>query len=94
MLSANDLRSGTAGGAGLDYERFAALVKRGQDYDVGDLAALLRRDQKPDIASMITGVLENYRFLAELTEPERILAKDEARRNRKEAETLIEILRA
>jgi predicted nucleotidyltransferase component of viral defense system len=83
-----------SGGSGLDYKRFVARVKGGGDYDIGDLTALLRKDQKPDLDGMIARVVDGYRFLADLTEAEKLLAMDYAQKNRKEAATLIETLRA
>ena len=83
-----------SGGPGLDYERFAARVKGGGDYDIGDLTALLRKDQKPDLDGMIVRVVDGYRFLADLTEVEQALATDAALKNRKEATALIDALRS
>lgn len=82
-----------SGGPGLDYERFAARVKGADDYDLGDLAALLRKDQKPELDGMIARVVDGYRFLADLTEIERRLAADSTHKNREEAATLVEALR-
>ncbi|RWH58157.1 MAG: nucleotidyl transferase AbiEii/AbiGii toxin family protein [Mesorhizobium sp.] len=87
------LKLWNSGGAGLDYDRFAARVKGGGDYDIGDLTALLRRDEKPDLDGMIARVADSFRFLADLTDVERTLAADGAQRNRKEEAALIEILR-
>jgi predicted nucleotidyltransferase component of viral defense system len=83
-----------SGGPGLDYKRFAARVKGGGDYDIGDLTALLRKDQKPDLDGMIARVVEGYRFLADLAEAEKALATDAAQKNRKEAAALIDALRS
>lgn len=82
-----------SGGPGLDYERFVARVKDAGDYDISDLTALLRKDQKPELASVIARVVDGYRFLADLTEAEMLLAVDTAQKNRKEAAALIEALR-
>ena len=60
--------------------------------DVGDLANLLRRDQKPDLEGMIRRVLEGFRFLADLTAAEKALAADASRKKSKEAEALIAAL--
>lgn len=83
------LKMWNSGGPGLDYGRFSQRVKGGGDYDVGDLANLLRRDQKPDLEGMIRRVLEGFRFLADLTAAEKALAADASRKKTKEAEALI-----
>jgi predicted nucleotidyltransferase component of viral defense system len=88
------LKLWNSGGVGLDYGRFSERVKGGGDYDVGELANLLRKDQKPDLDGMIRRVLDGFRFLADLTEAERALAADAERKNRKEAEALIAALTA
>ncbi|MER8948082.1 hypothetical protein [Mesorhizobium sp. M0809] len=67
-------------------------MKGGGDYDIGDLTALLRKDQKPDLDGMVGRVIDGFRFLAELTDTERALAADGAQKNRKEAAALIEAL--
>lgn len=87
------LKLWNCGGPGLDYERFAKQVKSG-DYSVGDLTSLLRKDQKPDLTGMIDRVVKEFRFLANLTDVERILAMDGAQKNRKQADDLIQALRA
>jgi predicted nucleotidyltransferase component of viral defense system len=88
------LKLWNSGGLGLDYGRFSDRVKGGGDYDVGELANLLRKDQKPDLDGMIRRVLDGFRFLADLTEAERALAADAEKKNRKEAEALIAALSA
>lgn len=87
------LKLWNSGGAGLDYERFAERIKGGGDYDLNDLTTLLRKDQKPDLEDMIRRVVDGYRFLADLTDAEKMLAADGAQRNRKEAEALVAVLR-
>jgi hypothetical protein len=82
------LKLWNSGGPGLDYGRFSERIKGGGDYDVGDLANLLRKDQKPDLATMIRRVLDGFRFLADLTEAEKALAADTERKMRREAEAL------
>jgi predicted nucleotidyltransferase component of viral defense system len=77
------------GGPRLDYGRFSERIKGGGDYDAGELANLLRKDQKPDLEGMIRRVLDGFRFLADLTEAERTLAADAERKRRKEADALI-----
>jgi hypothetical protein len=69
-------------------------VKGGGDYDIGDLTALLRRDQKPDLDRMVARVVDGYRFLADLTDGEKTLAADGAQKSRQEAAGLIAKLQA
>jgi predicted nucleotidyltransferase component of viral defense system len=88
------LKLWNSGGSGLDYKRFSERVKGGGDYDVADLANLLRKDQKPDLTDMIRRVVDGYRFLADLTDAEKLLAADGAQKNSKEAEALIAVLTA
>lgn len=88
------LKLWNSGGAGLDYDRFAARVKGGGDYDIGDLTALLRKDQKPDLDSMVARVVDGYRFLADLTDAEKTLAADGAHKSRQEAAALVAKLQA
>ncbi len=78
-----------SGGPGLSYDRLCEQVRGAGDYDIGDLTNLLRRDQKPDLYGMIRRVVEGFRFLADLTPTERVLAGDEMQRNRKQAEELV-----
>jgi predicted nucleotidyltransferase component of viral defense system len=75
-------------GPNLDYERFRQRIMDAHDYDVADLANLLRRDQRPDLGAMINRVVNGFRFLGEMTEQERVLVQDEARRRRVDAEAL------
>ena len=77
---------------GLDYERFVERVKGGGDYNIVDLTNLLRKDQKPDLGGMIRRVVEGFRFLADLTETERVLAADTQRKKQTEAQALIAFL--
>lgn len=88
------LKLWNSGGAGLDYDLLAVRVKGGGDYDIGDLTALLRKDERPDLDGMIARVIDGFRFLADLTDAEKILAADGAQKNRKEAAALIEALKA
>ena len=88
------LKLWNSGGAGLDYDRFAARVKGGGDYDIGDLTALLRKDQKPDLDGMVARVVDGYRFLADLTDAEKTLAADGAHKSRQEAAALVATLQA
>lgn len=79
-------------GPGFDYGRFSERVKGGADYDVADLTNLLRRDQKPDLQSMIRRVTEGFRFLSDLTEAEKTIAGDVPRKNRRAVDALIATL--
>jgi predicted nucleotidyltransferase component of viral defense system len=78
-----------SGGPGLDYERFCERIRGAADYDIADLTALLRKDQKPDLDAMIRRVVDSYRFLADLNDTEKILVADESRKKDQEARTLI-----
>lgn len=88
------LKLWNSGGPGLDYIRFCDRVTGGGDYDIADLANLLRKDQRPDLDGMIRRVVDGYRFLADLTDAEKFLAADNTHKNRKEAEALITALTA
>lgn len=89
IRSLSVLKLWNSGGPGLDYGHLCERIKGGGDYDIGDLANLLRKDQKPDLDGMICRVIEGYRFLGDMTDVERTLAIDGAQKNRKEAEALI-----
>jgi hypothetical protein len=86
------LKLWNSGGPGLDYGRFSERVQGGGDYDIADLTALLRKDQRPDLATMIRRVVDGFRFLADLTQSERVLAADIAQRHHAEAQALIATL--
>jgi predicted nucleotidyltransferase component of viral defense system len=86
------LKLWNSGGPGLDYDRLCDRVKDGRDYDISDLANLLRKDQRPDLNGVIRRVVEGYRFLGDLSERERMLAEDGVQRNRGEAKSLIAAL--
>ena len=88
------LKLWSSGGPGLDYGRFRERIKGGGDYDVADLTNLLRRDQKPDLEGMIRRVLEGFRFLADLTGAEKVVAADTERKKPAEAQALIASLTA
>ena len=75
-------------GPNLDYGGFRERITGAGDYDVADLTTLLRRDQRPDLDQMIQRVVDGFRFLADLTDLERNLAGDDARRRRADAEAL------
>ena len=88
------LKFWNSGGPGLDYARFSERVKGGADYDLADLTNLLRKDQKPDLDGMIRRVVESYRFLADLTAAEQLLAADSTQKHRKKSTALIATLTA
>lgn len=88
------LKLWNSGGPGLDYGRFSERIKGGGDYDIADLTNLLRRDQKPDLEGMIRRVLEGFRFLADLTGAEKVVAADAERKKPAEAQALIASLTA
>ncbi len=83
------LKLWNSGGPGLDYGRFAERIKGAGDYDVGDLANLLRKDQRPDLEAMMKRVVDGFRFLADLNDAERGLAADTERKKSHEADVLI-----
>jgi predicted nucleotidyltransferase component of viral defense system len=88
------LKLWNSGGPGLDYRHFSERVRAALDYDVGGLASLLRRDQRPDLDTMIRRVVDGFRFLADLTDAERSLAADAVQKKRTEAEALAAVLAA
>jgi predicted nucleotidyltransferase component of viral defense system len=75
-------------GPNLDYGQFREWIMGAGDYDVDDLATLLRKDQRPDLDQMIRRVVDGFRFLGEMTDLERNLAGDDARRRRADAAAL------
>jgi predicted nucleotidyltransferase component of viral defense system len=86
------LKLWNSGGPGLDYDRLCERVREGRDYDISDLANLLRKDQRPDLNGMIRRVIDGYRFLSDLSERERMLAEDGVQRNTGGAKSLIAAL--
>jgi predicted nucleotidyltransferase component of viral defense system len=86
------LKLWNSGGPGLDYRRFSERVRAAADYDIGDLTSLLRKDQRPDLGTMIRRVVNGFRFLDDLTDIEKTLAADTVRKNRTEAEALTSAL--
>lgn len=72
----------------LDYKKFAAQIEDGKDYDLGELANLLRKDQRPDLKDMTRRVIDGFRFLGQLTDLEQKLTLDKARRCRDEIAAL------
>jgi len=75
-------------GPNLDYGQFREWIMGAGDYDVDHLATLLRKDQRPNINEMIRRVVDGFRFLGEMTDLERNLAGDDARRRRADAAAL------
>lgn len=86
------LKLWNSGGVGLDFDALRQNIEGGADYDVGDLRNLLRKDQTPDLPTMIRRVVEGFQFLSALSEPERALSADRALRLRVEAKTLQQAL--
>ena len=86
------LKLWNSGGPGLDFDRLCERVREGRDYDISDLANLLRKDQRPDLNGMIRRVIDGYRFLSDLSERERMLAEDGVQRNTGGAKSLIAAL--
>jgi hypothetical protein len=82
------LKLWNSGGPGLNFDTFRQGIEGGADYDVGDLRNLLRKDQTPDLPTMIRRVVEGFQFLGMQNEPERALAADRTRRLRAEAQVL------
>jgi predicted nucleotidyltransferase component of viral defense system len=88
------LKLWNSGGPGLDFGRFRARIESGSDYDIMDLKNLVRKDQNPDLAAMIVRVVGNFQFLGQMTQIERTLASDAARRHRPTADALVTALAA
>lgn len=80
-------------GPNLDYGRFRERIMDSGDYDLADLTHLLRKDQGPDLKAMIQRVVDGFKFLSEMTELEKSLAGDDARRARSEADALLTALK-
>jgi predicted nucleotidyltransferase component of viral defense system len=72
----------------LQYARLRDALQGSKDYEIGDLRNLLRKDQEPDLKSMIQRVCDRFRFLDELTPLERLLTQDTAQRLADEAAAL------
>jgi hypothetical protein len=75
-------------GPGLDLQRFMARIEQRDTSNISDLRTLLRRDQNPDLEMMISRVIDGFQFLGQLTDIEKRLATDTARRARREATDL------
>lgn len=86
------LKLWNAGGPGLNFERFRERVQDRRNYDIADLEHLLRRDQNPDLETMIRQVVEGFRFLEGLTELEQVVAADQYQRCRAEATQLLALI--
>jgi nucleotidyltransferase AbiEii toxin of type IV toxin-antitoxin system len=63
----------------LDYNQFAKQVEGGEDYDLNDLKNLLRKDEQPDLKTMISRVKDNYRWLGQMTNLEKKITQDSKR---------------
>ena len=72
----------------LDYNRFAKKVEGGKDYDLNELKNLLRKDEQPDLKTMIKRVTENYRWLGQTTDLEKKITQDHKRTRKDEVATL------
>jgi len=72
----------------LDYDKFAAQIEGGKDYDLGDLTNLLRKDQRADLKEMIRRTKEGFRFLGQLTDLEKKITKDKPRLRHSEVRAL------
>lgn len=81
-------------GHGLDVGRFMTRIRAGEEYDLSDLQALLRKDQNPDLKGMIGRVVDNFQFLGQLTEVERGLTTDGNQRQAAAAAALVAQVRA
>ena len=79
-------------GPGLDYAALRARIEGAGDYDIDDLRNLLRKDEHPDLKAMMDRVSNAFRFLANLTEAERVVVADQLGRRQAEADALIAAL--
>jgi predicted nucleotidyltransferase component of viral defense system len=66
----------------LNYGWFAKQVEGGENYDLNELRTLLRKDEQPDLKTMVKRVTENYRWLGQTTDLEKKITQD-AKRTRK-----------
>jgi predicted nucleotidyltransferase component of viral defense system len=80
-------------GPNLDLGRFRERIMGTGDDDVADLATVLRKDQRPDLDGMLKRVVDGFRFLGDMTDLERRLAGDNARRRRADAEALGDVVK-
>jgi predicted nucleotidyltransferase component of viral defense system len=80
-------------GPNLDYDRFRARIMGAGDYDIAELATLLRKDQRPVLDEMIQRVVDGFRFLGEMTDLEKNLAGDDTRRRRADAQALCDAVK-
>jgi len=72
----------------LDYPKFVTQVENGKDYDLNDLTNLLRKDQRPNLQDMIRRAKDGFRFLDQVTEPERKITQDGGRHCKADVEQL------
>jgi predicted nucleotidyltransferase component of viral defense system len=82
------LKIWNGGGQGLDFQLLRERIEGAADYDIGDLRALLRRDDDPDLKALIARAVQGFKFLEDRTDVEKTLAADSAKRRRAEAEAL------
>ena len=80
-------------GPNLDYDRFRGRIMGAGDYDIAELATLLRKDQRPVLNEMIQRVVDGFRFLGEMTDLEKNLAGDDTRRRRADAQALCDAVK-
>lgn len=71
------------------YRRLSErIVENGKDYDLSDLTNLLRKDQRRNLQDMIRRAKDGFRFLDQVTEPERKITHDRGRHCKDEVEQL------
>jgi hypothetical protein len=88
------LKLWNSGGPGLDFEAFRRRIEDGDGFDLGDLRRLLRRNETPNLQSMMARVTGGFEFLQGMTQIERTLAADGVRRCQNEADTLLSTIRS
>jgi hypothetical protein len=54
----------------LHYDRLAAQIENGKDYELNDLTNLLRRDKRSDLKDMIKRAKDGFHFRSQLTDLE------------------------
>jgi predicted nucleotidyltransferase component of viral defense system len=77
----------------LSFARFRERIAAA-DYDVEDLRMLLRRDDNPNLDTLIRLVTDGFQFLDQPDDAERVLAADARGELRGEAQAMIERLQA
>lgn len=80
-------------GGTLDYHHIVDRMQSA-DYDAAELTALLRKDQRADLKSLIERIANGYRFLTGLSELERSLVADLNGHRTDLADSLIRVLTA